>query len=287
MPTLTDRVLVRRVRLDDPSLPSMDPRIEARLVAVQKEAARRRHRWLLGAGAVAAVIAVGLGVSRSPALAVHHVRVSGESHTSAAAILAATGLGRKPLMVDVGTGRLRAELEALPWVSTASVRRQWPTTVAIRLTERVPVAVAASVTGGLALLDRSGRVLAPAGADPAGLPTITGMTPAGAAGSSVPEAPGVNDALTLAAALPGVVVASPSQIKNILVSGGSLDLTLSGGATVTFGTADDLGEKLLALNTVLQRVDLKGIVRIDLRLPNQPVLTQATQGGTVSTIPRG
>jgi hypothetical protein len=56
---------------------------------------------------------------------------------------------------------------------------------------------------------------------------------------------------------------------------------------VTFGTAEDLDAKLLALHTVLQRVDLKGVTGIDLRLPAAPVLTHGTQGGTVSTIPRG
>jgi cell division protein FtsQ len=287
MPTLIDRGQARRVRLDDPAMPSIDPRIRERLLSVQKAAARRRRRWLLAAGAVAAVMAAGVGATRLPALAVHHVRVSGESHTSPAEVLAATGLGRHPLMVDIGTGRLRAELEALPWVATASVRRQWPTTIDIRLTERVPVAVAANRTGGSALLDRSGRVLSESAAGAAGVPTITGLAPVGAPGSFVPEAPGVPDALALAAALPGVDVATPSQIQAIVVADGSLDLTLSGGATVTFGTADDLGDKLLALHTVLQRVDLKGIVRIDLRLPDAPVLTHATHGGTVSTIPRG
>jgi cell division protein FtsQ len=254
---------------------------------VQKAAARRRRRWLLVAGCVAAVMAVGVGATRSPILAVHHVRVTGESHTTSDEVLAATGLGRHPLMVDVGTGRLRAELEALPWVATASVRRQWPTTVDIRLTERVPVAVAANGTGGSALLDRRGRVLAESATGAAGVPMITGLAPVGAPGSFVPAVPGVPDALALAAALPGVDVASPSQIKAIVVADGSLDLTLSGGATVTFGTADDLGGKLLALHTVLQRVDLKGIVGIDLRLPDAPVLTHAAHGGTVSTIPRG
>jgi len=287
MPTLIDRAQARRVRPDDPSMPVIDPRIRARLLSVQEAAARQRRRWLLGAGIAAAVAVVAVGATRSPVLAVHHVRVTGESHTSSTAVLAATGLGHKPLMLDIGLGRLRTELEALPWVATASVRRQWPTTVDIRLTERVPIAVAANATGGAALLDRSGRVLAEAGTGPAGLPAITGLARVGTPGSFVPEAPGVNDALVLAAALPGADVATPSQITAIVVAGGNLDLTLSGGATVVFGTADDLSDKLLALHTVLQRVDLQGIVRIDLRLPDAPVLTHATQGGTVSTIPRG
>jgi hypothetical protein len=119
------------------------------------------------------------------------------------------------------------------------------------------------------------------------MPSITGLPPAGPPGSTLPEAAGVTDALALAAALPAVQSASPSQIKAIVVANGTLDVTLAGGAMVTFGTADDLDGKLLALHTVLQQVDLKGVVGIDLRIPRSPVLTHATQGGTVSTIPRG
>jgi cell division protein FtsQ len=202
-------------------------------------------------------------------------------------VLAATRLDRKPLMTELGAGRLKTALEALPWVATASVRRHWPTTVAIRLTERVPVAVVASATGGTVLLDGTGRVLGDGAGSAATMPSITGLPPAGPPGSTLPEAAGVTDALALAAALPAVQSASPSQIKAIVVANGTLDVTLAGGAMVTFGTADDLDGKLLALHTVLQQVDLKGVVGIDLRIPRSPVLTHATQGGTVSTIPRG
>lgn len=290
MPTLIDRRRPTASPSASPppsSAPPIDPRIRARLMAVQYAAARRRRRWVIALASVALVLAAAIGVSRSPILAVHHVRLTGAGHTTTAEVLSATGLNREPLMIGLGLGRVRAELEALPWVATAGVQRRWPTTVVIRLTERVPVAVVPDAAGGSALLDPTGRVLA-VGADlGSDVPTISGLMPAGAPGSFLPQAAGVADALVLATALPAVESASPSEIKDIEVAGGTLDLKLSGGAMVTFGTAADLDAKLLALHTVLQRVDLKGIARIDLRLPSAPVLTHATQGGTVSTTPRG
>ena len=55
--------------------------------------------------------------------------------------------------------------------------------------------------------------------------------------------------------------------------------------TVEFGPIDQLTAKLVALETVLQQVDLHGTVTIDLRVPDAPVLTRPRQGGTVSTTP--
>jgi cell division protein FtsQ len=268
----------------------MDPRIHARVLAVQRAARRRRRRWLAVAAGLALVLAVLAGLTRTPVLAVHHVQVTGAAQTTDAAVLAATGLGRRPLMIDVDTGRMRTELLGLPWVATASVHRRWPTTVDIRLTERAPVASAVAV-GGTALVDRTGRVLrvaAPGAGDPTAPPTITGIAPAGPAGSTLSQAPGVADALLVAASLPGAVDPGPAtQVRAIVVSGTGLQLALSSGPTVVLGTADELDQKLSALRTLLERADLREVATIDLRVPDEPVLTHGSPSTTVSTTPRG
>jgi hypothetical protein len=94
--------------------------------------------------------------------------------------------------------------------------------------------------------------------------------------------------LTLAAALPAALNAAQLAAQQAIVVGdGNLRLTMSPGVTVTFGTADQLANKLLALRTLLDRVSFKGITGIDLRVPDAPVLTGPSQGSTVSTVPRG
>jgi cell division protein FtsQ len=260
--------------------------MQARRLAVRREAHRRRRRWLAAAAGVALLVGAGVAATRTPLLAVHHVHLGGAVNTSPSAVLAATGLDRKPLMVDVDTGRLRARLQALPWVATATVRRQWPTTVDIRLSERTPVASAVGPGGRPALLDRGGRVLAVGGAT--GLPAIVGLAPAGPPGSSVPLSGGVGDALVVAASLPGAIDPGPAtQVKAIMVAQGTLQLALFDGPAVILGGAAQLDAKLSGLRTIVHQVDLRGVTAIDLRIPEEPVLTRGGQGSTVSTTSRG
>ncbi len=282
----------------------MDPRIHARLLAVRRHAARRRRRWLTLAAGVLAVAAAIASVSRTPLLAVHHVRVTGGLHTTRASVLAATGLGRQPLMVSVSSGRLRRDLSALPWVAGARISRRWPTTVDIRLTERVPVARLPERGGGTAVVDRTGRVLSVAAPNtPAlnspgvlALPAISGLQPAGPPGTTVQAAPLATGALLVAASVPGKVGitgatgtgatgtgATGGAVQAVVVTSAGLQLSLSNGPSVILGTADQLSQKLVALRTMLDRVDLRGVATIDVRVPDEPVLTRAPQSTTVPT----
>jgi cell division protein FtsQ len=77
-------------------------------------------------------------------------------------------LGASFLTVDLGAAR--AAVEALPWVATASVRREWPGTLRIALTEEVPVAT----WRGRGLINAAGVVFAEGGAAFAALPALAG-----------------------------------------------------------------------------------------------------------------
>jgi len=278
--------------------PPIDPRIRERLAAVKREAERRRLRWLVGIAAAVAVVALGLGITRSPLLGVHHVRVSGATRTSQTAIIEAAGLSHHPLMVDLDTPRMVRGVEALPWIATVHASRHWPGRVDIDVTERVPVAQVAAPGGQLALVDRGGRVLEAgtgasgvlaslgAGGSPP-LPSIQikGTIPPPASSLALP---GSADALALAAALqPGLGVSEASLVTAVVADPGRLRLTLRGDITVLFGSADQLDAKVLALRTMLDRVNLAKVAVIDVRVPDAPVLTHVGQGSTVSTTPRG
>ncbi|HSS11739.1 MAG TPA: FtsQ-type POTRA domain-containing protein, partial [Acidimicrobiales bacterium] len=214
-----------------------------------------------------------------------------------AAVLAVTGLERHPQMIDLNSGRLRRKLMALPWVASAQIQRHWPTTVGIHLSERVPVAEVAGPRGQLAIVDGEGRVLATgtsatfAGEQRAtSLPTVEGVSASGPPGTFL--AGGVHDALALVVALPAALPpASPNQLQSVSIGHGLLQATLAPAVTVLFGSLDGLDAKLLAMRTLLERVDLKGVGTLDVRVPDAPTVTPALthqrQGSTVSTIPRG
>ena len=77
-------------------------------------------------------------------------------------------LGAGFLTVDLAAAR--AAVEALPWVATASVRREWPGTLRIALTEEVPVAT----WRGSGLVNADGVVFAEGAAAFAMLPALAG-----------------------------------------------------------------------------------------------------------------
>jgi cell division protein FtsQ len=91
-------------------------------------------------------------------LRVEEVLVEGRSRTASDVILTRLRLqlGRPMLAVDPDAAR--AELEALPWVRAASVERQLPGTIYIRLAEREPLALWQE-HGVLRVIDRAGEVI--------------------------------------------------------------------------------------------------------------------------------
>jgi cell division septal protein FtsQ len=283
----------------------IDPRIRERLVAVQRAQGRRRLKIMVAIVAVVVLAAAALAATRLPLLAVQHVEVTGDVHTPRGSVLAVTRLDRHPQLIDLNSGRLRRELMTLPWVASAQIHRRWPATVAVHLSERRPVAEVTGPEGQPAVVDRDGRVLAtgaaaatavaaalaPASSPPGapGLPALKGVGQAGAAGTYLAPSTGVRDVLALALALPPMLSSSSAnQLRAIEIGKqGMLQATLAPGLTVLFGSVDALDAKLLALRTLLERVDLRGVATLDVRVPTAPSLTHQGQPSTVSTIPRG
>jgi len=212
----------------------------------------------------------GWGASRSPLLDVDHVRVTGAHTTTFDQVLAAAGIHRGTAMIDIDQGDAAHRIEALPWVGRASVRRRWPGTVDVGLTERVPVAAAPGRAGTWVAVDVTGRVLTVLPAPPPDQPTLAGMTAAGAPGTRLSGA--VGGLLRVAAALPAPVRTRVAALA--LAEGGQVELRLRPAGTVRLGPPDDLGAKLLAVETVLGQVDVTHLAVLDVRVPQSPVVTR-------------
>ncbi len=246
----------------------IDPRITERRVGVARQASRRRLKGLIAVLVVVALAAGLFAIAHSPLVSARHVTVSGEEHTSAAEILAAGGLGGDPPLIDVNTLADAHAIERLPWVKTASVSVSFPSSARVVVTERHAVAVVRRDSGGDALLDVTGRVLADVPGHVAGLVSIAGLAP--------PPAPGGRERgaaalLATAVAVPASLVARVAALK--IEPGLGVVAVLRGAARVILGPDSDLADKMVALATVLSEVSLQGIATIDLRAPSDPVLT--------------
>ncbi len=75
-------------------------------------------------------------------------------------IVAAADLGGHPPLVSVDPGATAARVEALPFVASAGIQREWPDHVVITVKERTPVAQMAGPGPQWSVLDGGGRTLA-------------------------------------------------------------------------------------------------------------------------------
>ncbi|HEY8547555.1 MAG TPA: FtsQ-type POTRA domain-containing protein [Acidimicrobiales bacterium] len=243
-------------------------RMRARRIAVRREEGLRRLRRLAwGLGVVTALV-VGLALAQTPFFDVDRIQVVGAGgQVSAASVRWAAGVHRGDALLTMDEHGAERSIEALPWVADADVRREWPNTVRITVTERAPVALLDSGPGlPQAVVDAEGRVLQIGGELPGGLVTVTGVPATLAEGQPLPEV--ARDALELAlrasARLPG-------EIRSVSPA---LEAELAMGGVARFGSLDRLDEKLLSLATVLARVDMTCADVLDVKVPGTATVSR-------------
>lgn len=259
----------------------MDPRFRQRWIESRRAEGRRRFRVLVGITAVVALGCGGWAATDSVLLDLDRVVVEGAVHTPPDAARFASGLRIGEPMLDIDEKAADRGVEALPWVQAAAVRRQWPGQVRIRLTEREPVAVTEAEPGAMALIDGTGRVLEWTSAPPPGLPVLAGLPPAGPPGTTL----GVGGVATLevAVALPAELRARIAGLAPAPGSGGEVELRLNPEGMVRLGPPDDLEAKFTAIRAVLAQVDVRNLAVLDVRRPENPVLTRRESAVKVST----
>lgn len=147
--------------------------------------APRRPWWRLAVLAAGVLMILGgagtwvMSVVTDPArLPLKTIRITGElSHIDRGRLqqLVAGAIDGGFFTVDMR--KLRAAAEQLPWVDEVSIRRVWPQTLVMAVTEQVPLAR----WGDTALVNGRGEVFRPEGGElPVGLPLLEGDEPAAA-----------------------------------------------------------------------------------------------------------
>ncbi|WP_091605644.1 cell division protein FtsQ/DivIB [Arthrobacter koreensis] len=238
---------------------------EASVLAFPEPPARRRRRYVLVGSGIAAVLLAALFfvVFFSPALALKNLRVEGNTLLATQEAEAALSplLGTPlALISDSDAGAL---LRDRPEVESVKVTAVPPSDLVVTVTERVPVAVLQNGSEFL-LIDEQGRQLKSVGErGQAALPLIDGGTEA--VNSSV--FPTVTAVL---AALPPNVLGMLDHASAQTVD--SVELKLTGGQTVFWGSADANAAKARALEALLLMPPADPPVSVfDVSTPNRPV----------------
>jgi cell division protein FtsQ len=268
-----------------PAQPPIDPRLRARMIAVRREAGRRR---LKGVGIVAIVVAVlvviGL-ILRLPILTVGTVRVTGAAYTDRALLDDVVRALDGSSMLTVDTASARRRLEANPWVKRVSVVKDWPRSVRIDIAERTPVAGYLATDGQFRVLDEEGRVIATLAGQPTAYPAIvptgraTGGGPALAPGAQAPQV--LADAARLVQILPDELRAKVREVG--VNETNELELHLNPSGTVLLGSADNLRDKLVSVLAVFHQYDPTTIDVLDVRAPAKPVCQGTCKSLTAAT----
>jgi len=73
-------------------------------------------------------------------LTVQTILVEGRHHTSKESLLKLITAFKGKVMSDVTVEALETSLKQLPWVRVVSIRKQWPDTLSVHLTEHIPIA---------------------------------------------------------------------------------------------------------------------------------------------------
>ncbi len=115
----------------------------------------------------------------SPAMALIHpdqVSISGTHYTSRRSVLEIFAADRGKSILRIPIDERRRELESIPWVESAVVRRVLPNRIAVAITERTPVAFLREGST-MALVDAQGVILDRPLQGNFDFPVVTGVSP--------------------------------------------------------------------------------------------------------------
>lgn len=104
------------------------------------------------------------------------VILRGNHYVQPADVANALGAGAQPNIFRVNLAEARSEIEAIPWVRFASLRRVLPDHLLVEITERTPVAYV-NLQGVLKLVDSEGVILEKPSQGSFDFPVITGIDP--------------------------------------------------------------------------------------------------------------
>lgn len=196
--------------------------------AAPKKRRKSKAPWLIWLLVILAVVAW-WSLYQSKWFIAQEVIITGNSRLSVEQISATAAVPIGNSLMSINPGIISQQLQTLPEIKVATVERGWPHSILITITERTPIAVAATATG-FNLIDADGLNAGIVATPPAGLLVI----------SAQPDSPAMTNAIQVLAAIPAewaiTGLSAPTQ--------DSVVVTLGSGVVVTMGSGERAVDKL-------------------------------------------
>ena len=181
------------------------------------------------------------------------VVITGNSRLSVEQISATAAVPIGNSLMSINPGTISEQLQTLPEIKLVTVERGWPHAILITITERTPIAVAAT-SSGFNLIDSEGLNAGTVMAPPAGLLII----------SAQPDSPAMTNAIQALAAIPAdwaiTGLSAPTQDSVVAI--------LGNGAVVTLGSGERAADKVEVAQALIE----KGYTVINVSAPDAPTV---------------
>jgi cell division protein FtsQ len=181
------------------------------------------------------------------------VTITGNSRLTVEQISAVAAVPIGNSLMSINPEDISEQLQALPEIKVVTVERGWPHAILISVTERTPIAVAATASG-YNLIDSDGINAGVVAAPPAGLLVIAAQ----------PDSPAMTNAIQALAAIPAewaiTGLSAPTQ--------DSVVATLNSGVVITLGSGERAADKV----EVAQALIDKGYTVINVSAPDAPTV---------------
>lgn len=220
--------------------------------AAPKKKRKSKGPWLVWLLVILAVVAW-WSLYQSKWFIAQEVTITGNSRLSAEQIsmVAAVPIGNS--LMSINPEVISEQIQALPEIKVATVERGWPHAILITVTERTPIAVAATVSG-YNLIDADGINAGVVAAPPVGLLVI----------AAEPDSPAMTSAIQALAAIPAewaiTGLSAPTQ--------DSVVATLGNGVVITLGSGERAADKVEVAQALME----KGYLVINVSAPDAPTI---------------
>jgi cell division protein FtsQ len=220
--------------------------------AAPKKKRKSKGPWLVWLLVILAVVAW-WSLYQSKWFIAQEVTITGNSRLSAEQISAVAAVPIGNSLMSINPGVISEQIQALPEIKIATVERGWPHAILITVTERTPIAVAATASG-YNLIDEDGVNAGVVAAPPAGLLVI----------AAEPDSPAMTSAIQALAAIPAewaiTGLSAPTQ--------DSVATTLGNGVVITFGSGERAADKVEVAEALME----KGYTVINVSAPDAPTV---------------
>jgi len=208
--------------------------------------------WLVWLLAILAVV-TWWSLYQSNWFVAQEVTITGNSRLSAEQINAVAAVPIGNSLMSINPQVISEQLQAVPEIKVAKVERGWPHAILITITERTPIAVAATVSG-YNLIDSDGLNAGVVAAPPAGLLVIAAQ----------PDSLAMTNAIQALAAIPAewaiTSLSAPTQ--------DSVMATLGNGVEITLGSGERAADKVEVAEALME----KGYTVINVSAPDAPTV---------------